>query len=296
MPQQGQQQGQAPQTSANQQVPDYRRDELAERIRQLELQNTQLRTSLDHVTRQQQPNSQQQSEPIFKPEVEQGMRQLFESWVKPIRTEFANQLGYLVDQTDEAKYMLQYGNSDKFNRFNDKVDRLRQDYQARGQYIPREEALRIVYLEETGKKAQPDPQAPPPQPQEEAPKFDPYFKAYVDPKTGKPITGIPGEMGEPQQQMQPQFQQQPQQQMQPQYPQSPQEQYQQNQQIPYQQQMQQAHVPTQSWSNGFDLGDQNPNPASPSAAPQPHRYPQIDLTSTDADLQAFEDRFGDIPL
>lgn len=291
-------QQQQQQTPPNQQqVPDHRLNELMERIRQLELQNTQLRTTVDFVTK---GNKQQQppQESAFKPDVEKALVDIIRRELNPFQEQVKNQVGLVFDATDEAKFRLQYSDP-KYAKYHAKVDQMRKEYEAQGRWIPREEALRIVYFEETGKKAAGEPQAPAAQPQ---PKFDPYFGTMVDPTTGLPMTAEqmkalqppaePDQFGQqppPQQVQQPWPQQQPQPQQQ--WTQAPQ-----NQGYPPGGQRPGHNLnPNHPMANPFGLPSQGVNQPAP-AQRQAAVPTQISLESSDADLEAFADKFGDIPL
>lgn len=297
-----------PQTPPNQQhgqVPDQRLEQIMERMRTMELENQRLRGQVDFMAQKANPQApnQQPKPSLFKPEVQDAITQLvqdrLDSVMEKERGTHRQQIGYLADQLDQAKYQMNYG-GDKYAKFQEKVDRLRQDYQARQQYITREDALRLVYFEETGKKgATPDPQAPaapPPQPV-----LDRYTGQWVDPTTGQPaqpqrFSAAPEEIEQPQQ-------------FQP----TPPAQGWQGQQQPQQQQPlpMTGNIPPggrvppgvgSPWTNphgqNFTLPNQGMNPGSPSAqAGTPTMKGPISIeTSTDADLKAFEDKYGDIAL
>ncbi len=307
-----QQQSQMPVNQQQQNVPDHRLNELQERLRQLELQNTQLRTTVDYLKQgpqngQAQPNQQ----PLFKPEVEEAIKQVVQQRIAPLETQYRQQIGYLADQLDDARFNQNYG-SEKFKPYHQKVEQVRQQALAENRYISREDALRLVYFEETGKKnVEPQPQAQ----VQTQPKFDPYFGTMVDPQTGKPITQdtsgfAPQEMvdenGNPVQthnmQAQPQnMQMQQVQQMQPQWQQAPTQQFQPQQQQQFapgaQPPRQMSNHPNgNAYGQNFQLPNQGLNQAAAPAHQQMNGRQALSLDSTDADLQAFENNFGDIPL
>ena len=278
------------------QVPDHRLSEMQERLRVLELQNMQLRTTLDQVARPQNPNQPAQPGP-FKPEVEDAITQILQRRLEPIQQQYKQQIGFLADQLDQARFEVNYG-SDKFKPYHEKVKQVRDQELAQGRYMTREEALRLVHFEETGKK-QITPE--PPKPQETAPKFDPFFGTNVDPQTGLPV--------QPNQQMQdPNWQE-----SQPQNPQVPQQfapQYQtaqppqyppQNQPYPQQtppgarQPMQTNHPYGNAYGQQFTLPNQGVNNPTHQSQPNP-RAPLNLETATEADLEAFERNFGEISL
>lgn len=279
---------QQPQMPANQQqnVPDHRIDDVMKQLQELKLQNAQLRGTIDYMKQPQQGPPQNQ-DPAFKPEVQQAIDARVKQMLEPLQTQFRQQVGYLADQLDEARYMQNYG-GEKYKPFQSKVEQIRQQALAENRYITREQALQLAYFEEgKGKNPQPDPQAQQPQ----QPVFDPFFQTYVDPVTRKPIMqNQTGEAPQEAPEMQaPQWQQeqQPQQQQQPQFG------------------MQQPGAGQRGvHPNGnafgqqpqqFNLPQQGMNPQAPSYQARDARQP-LDLGASDADLQAFEDNFGDIPL
>lgn len=278
------QQQQPPQMSSNP-VPDHRLDELNERLRNMELQNQQLRGQIDYMSKVSNPGKKPDETPAFKPEVEAAIMATVQKIVEPLQMQHKQQIGYLVDQLDQTKFQSQYG-GERYAKIIPKVERLREQYQAQNQYITREQALQMVWFEETGKKQlNPDPQAAP-APAKMEPKFDPYFGTYVDPQTGKPLT--PEQIGALQQPQTPppqQTQQAPQQTQQPWQP---------GNQIPGQQApaTQFAQQPPQQ---NFQLPGQGVNGA---AAPSFQNAPRGPLTleASEQDLKAFEENFGDIPL
>lgn len=288
-----------PQGQGNQ-LPEHRLAELENRLRQAELQNTQLRTTLDFVQRGQQNPAQAPQQSAFKPEVADAIKQLVNERLAPMETQHKQQIGFLVDQLDAAKFQLNYG-AEKFAPYQEKVEQIRQQEIARGNFVPREEILRMVYFEETGKKnVQPAPEAPA---APKAPVFDPYFNTYVDPDTKLPIQPnqnfAPEQMQEqpqnmPPQQMppaQPQFQPQPQQNWQP--PQQPQ----QFQVQPGARQPNQTmHPHGNAYGQNFGLPGQGVNTPAQSGTQSNPRAPLNLETATEADLQAFENSFGEIPL
>lgn len=289
---------QNPQVPPNQNLPQHRLDELMGEVKALRDQNQQLRGQIDYISRgQQQQNQQQQSQPQppkspFDENIDRALEEKF-AWMmqqklNPLVDQFKQQIGYVVDRTDEVSFQNQYGN-ERYKKYLDKVNTIRRDYEQRGQYIPREEALRIAYFEETGKKPQPAPQEQ--QPQQEQPKFDPYFGKMVGPD-GKPLTENPEAVQQPLQQQQPTTQapgwqqypeqQQPPQQMQPQ------------QQMPngFSPQENQNHPTTNPFGQLPDQGINNPYPGNPQAT----GHLTLDIQANDSDLKAFEDKYGDVPL
>lgn len=280
-----------------QQVPDHRLDEMQKQMRQLELQNAQLRATMDHL-RQPQGN-QPPVNPIFKPEVEDAIKQVVNQRLGPIETQYRQQIGFLADQLDKTKYELNYS-GEKFKPYHDKVEQVHAQAIAENRYISREDALRLVFFEETGKKnVEPEPQAP----TNTQPKFDPFFGTVIDPQTGKPVATDTSGFA-PQEQVDQngnQIMQPPAHNMQPPAQpqwQQPQQQFQQpqQQQVPPGAQSQQTQHPFGNAYGQFQLPQQGMNNPQAPAHQQPTGREALDLTSSDAALQAFENNFGDIPL
>lgn len=284
-----------PPPNQGQQVPAFRQDEIMNELRALRDQNQQLRGQIDYLSasqRQQiqQPQQADQYKSPFEESVDRALTEKFQRMIQgtldPLVNQFKQQIGYVVDRTDEVAFQTQYGN-ERYKKYLDKVEDIRSEYQRRGQYIPREEALRIAYFEETGKKPTPQPQEQ--APQQPQPKFDPFFGTMVGPD-GKPIQeGM--EMEQQQQQQMPTNQA-------PGWQQFPQQQ-------PPQQQMQQQPMPSgfapqpnqnHPMTNPFgqlpDQGMNNPYPGNP----QQSGHLSLDVYASDNDLKAFEDKYGDVPL
>lgn len=296
-----------------QSVPDHRFDEVMEKMRLLEMQNQQLRGQIDMMAKtgqqQGQPGQTQQNSP-FKPEVQQAITELVNQRLEQERTGFRQQIGMLYDQLDAVNFSAKYS-GDKFAKYHDKVDRLRQQYQSQNQYITREDALRMVYFEETGKKdvaPQPQAQTPPPQQQ---PVYDPYFQTWVDPQTGRPIAGPQATPAPEEGEADPNQQQQPGQQ---QWQRPPPPAQQQQWAPPTQAQAPQAqptghfvpghrtppganHPHGNAYGQTFQLPNQGLNQqAAPTHQAQGGARSPLSLESSEADLAAFENQFGDIPL
>lgn len=294
---------QAAQPNQQQQVPDHRYEELRKELTQLKMQNQQLRGHLDAVTQRQTPQGPQEpASQVFKPEVVKELQRLIGEAITPVRGEMQNQLGMVYDATDEAKFRLHYGDK-RFEKYLPRVEEIRTELQAQGKWIPREQALQMAYFEDTGKKPAPAaPQAPAPQ----APVFDPYLQTYVDPATQKPyaqneamppqgaVDPTQQQVQTPQQQFVPQWQQPVQQQAQPQHqPWQPQPTGMERNN-PYQHQHY-AQSPQQQQPN-FQLPQQGMNPAAMPEHQRNQGHQAIDLESSESQLDAFEKKFGDIPL
>jgi hypothetical protein len=269
-----------PQTPPGQQnaVPDHRFEEIQAQMRKLEMQNQQLRGHIDAMTQRQaatQPPPEEENG--FKPEVAQQLEKFIKKHVEPLQHELKNSLGLLYDSQDEVRFQQTY-NGDRWTKYRPKVEQLRQEMQAQGKWVTREQALQMVYFEETGKK-------PAPEATKEAtkPVYDPYFNGLVDPATGlpvKPQVAAPVQEEQWTQEPAPQAPAQPQWQQQP-----PQGQWQQ----PPQQMMQQ---PKQQ----FGLPDQGINPAFSSEHQNVRAPRELSIDASDAELAAFEKTMGDIPF
>lgn len=301
---------QPPQMPVNQQqnqVPDHRIDEMQRQLQELKLQNTQLRTTVDFLKQGPQQGQPTNEQPLFKPEVEQAIMKVVQQRLQPMEQHFRQQVGFLADQLDESRFQLNYGN-EKFKPYIPKVEQVRQQALAENRYITREEALRLVYFEETGKKNV-EPQPPQNQPPAQ-PKFDPYFGTMVDPATGKPIAPQTSGFAPEEQVDQNGNPMQP--------PVHNMQQPQQPQQMPWQQPPPQGMTQPQQFQgygpgamppqnvgnhpNGnaygqhFQLPSQGVNQPMAPAHQQGNGRAALSLDSSDADLQAFEQNFGDIPL
>jgi len=277
------------------QLPEHRQDDVADRLRQIENENNQLRGQINMMAQNLKQPAAPTQEPAFESPFDENVDQALtkkiqhaiQGIINPMQEKMTNQIGFLVDQNDSLKYNQSYS-GDRFSKYKDKVESLRQDYQTRGQYIPREEALRIVYFEETGKKAA----AAPPTPTTQEPKFDPYFGTMVNPETGAPLT--PEEMINHQNTQQPAPVAQPAQ---------PIQMNQMNQQPAAQvpapptafspQQPQNTQAPFPGMGELPQQGMNQPHGGEQQTAPSNQSF---DVYASDDQLQAFENKFGDIPL
>jgi len=273
-----------PQTPPGQQqaVPDHRFEELQAQMKKIEMQNQQLRGHIDAMTQRQNQNTPpQEEENGFKPEVAQQLEKFIKKHVEPLQAELKNSLGLLYDSQDEVRFQQTY-NGDRWSKFRPKVEQLRQEMQSQGKWVTREQALQMVYFEETGKKPAPEQGK-----QETAtPVYDPYFNGLVDPNTGLPVKQQATE-----QQPQEMF---PQEQTQGNWQQAAQNQQQNQQQAPQQNGMNAQG--NQQQNPGFTLPQQGVNSAF---APehQTVRAPrELSINASDAELEAFEKTMGDIPF
>jgi hypothetical protein len=166
------------QTTQQQQqmIPKYRFDEILDRVRALEDQNNQLRGTLDAVyTKQQQAQQpQQQEESPFEPGTRKAIQQEFQKLLDKEKQTFGQQLGHLYDRNDELAFQVKYGQ--KYGSYSDRIDRVRQERARQGAFISREDALKLVVFEETGRKPQPTATKP------TTPVLDPYTQRIVEPE------------------------------------------------------------------------------------------------------------------
>jgi hypothetical protein len=274
-------------------VPDHRLEELQNELKAMRDQNSQLRGQVDYMAKNIN-GPQAPAKPVespFDPKVDEALNAkiqgMFQNLIDPLKQTVEQQIGFVVDKTDELSYKQQY-NNDRFAKFNDKVETLRQDYQTKGQYLPREEALKIVYFEETGRKASPEQIQATPEPQPQ-PQFDQWSQSFIDPVTGQPVD--PATVNQEQHFVPPQ-----------ETPPAPQP----TQVMPGAQHQRQA-MPT-----GFEQNQHSNHPHSnpygqPPALPgqgvnapasQPHGNPNqitnLELGASDAELEAFEQKFGNV--
>jgi hypothetical protein len=269
-----------PQTHPGQQIPDHRFDELQSQMRKLEMQNQQLRGHIDAMTQRQATQAPQEEENGFKPEVAQQLEKFIKRHVEPLQAELKNSLGLLYDSQDEVRFQQSY-NGDRWAKYKPKVEQLRQEMQAQGKWVTREQALQMVYFEETGKKPAPEAAK-----QEAAPKYDPYFNTMVDPATGLPYKGQPAQAPQETEFKTEQAPMSPQQ-----MPwQQPAAQWQQPQQA--KQELPYGNKPTQK----FGLPDQGVNSAFAPEHQAPRAPRELTIDASDAELDAFEKTMGDIPF
>jgi hypothetical protein len=278
---------QAPQPNpaqSNQQVPDHRLDEMQRRLRELETQNAQLRGQVDILAKPQQaPTQGDDPYKAFDPKVGDALKTVLTTEVQKLQETFRQQIGFLYDKADSLEFDTKYG-SERFQKLRDRVEQIRQEQQLKGQWVSREQALQMAHFEATGKKPMPDQKKEEPAPAQQ-PVWDQYLQTYVDPTTGKPAQ-IPTLQTQPEPQP-PQASQTPQ--VPPQnIPQAPPQAPPQNfQGVP-------GTVPGE-----LNLSDQLPGqgvnaPAAP--APNQQGHMAVDLGSSEQDLDAWAEKYGDVPL
>jgi hypothetical protein len=161
-------------------------------IRELKEQNAQLRGQIDVLAKGPAGAPEPKADSKFDPQVAEAIKGIVMEQLAPLQGQIKQQIGYLYDKTDEVTYETRYG-SERFVKLKDRVDQIRHEQQLKGNWVSREEALRIAHFEQTGKK----PQADPPKPEEQVKaQWDPYLQQYVDP-TGKVVP--PPVVAQPQQ-------------------------------------------------------------------------------------------------
>lgn len=163
------------------QVPDYRLQEMAEQLRRLDEENRRMRGMLDQVAARpvvQQPPPQE--ERLFDEPVDRALDKKMQKAMTPVVEQFKNQIGMLYDQNDLLRFQQMYG-ADTYDKYKDKVERIREERQRFGQYVSREDAYKHVFYEETSKKAGLKPEPPVVQPQATGPQIDPYTGMLMNP-------------------------------------------------------------------------------------------------------------------
>lgn len=166
------------------QVPDHRFEELMQRVRQAEQENMRLRGTVDAMMQRQpaQPQTPPEESP-FAPEVDRALAARFDREIKqrltPLEQQHRQAFGALADQNDHLRFSLQYG-PETYEKYKDKIERVREERsRVNGQWVSREDAFRLAYYDENGKKPAPSPATIPSQAQ--APQVDPYTGMYTQP-------------------------------------------------------------------------------------------------------------------
>ena len=124
-------------------LPTHRNDEIADRLRQMETENAQLRGQVNMMAQQFKPQQPAQTPPVESPFDEAVDRALNEkinsvitSALNPLQERVTQQIGFLVDRNDELAFNQSYS-GDRFSKYRDKVEALRKEYETKGQYLPR---------------------------------------------------------------------------------------------------------------------------------------------------------------
>lgn len=171
-------QGQPTRTTQQQQqmIPKHRFDEVLDRLRTLEDQNLQLRSTLDTVySRQQQTQPQQTEDSPFEPGTLKALQREFGRMLEKEKEAFKHQIGYLHDQNDALAFELKWGQ--KYGDYSDKIEKLRQMKSSQGQYITREDALKLLVFEKEGKIVKPQTT------KQKTQRFDAYTQTVVEDET-----------------------------------------------------------------------------------------------------------------
>lgn len=164
------------------QVPDQRLQQISDQLRQIAQENAQLRAHIDAQTQAiRQPIAPKPA--LFDERTQQALDQYVNEKMKPIVTDYQNRLGFMADQTDALKFQLEHG-VDTYKKNAEKIEALRQEKQAQGQWIPRSDAYKFVHYEETSKKPAVIPEAP------KGPMFDPYVQKWVTPDSALPPSQV----------------------------------------------------------------------------------------------------------
>jgi hypothetical protein len=270
----------------NGQVPDYRLQEMQSQMRQMAEENKRLRNTFDQMMIQQRQPAQQQQEQKspFAPEVDSAIEQKFRALVQPIVHQTQQTIGSLIDQNDQLRFNQTYG-GETYQKYSDRIERLREDRGRMGQYVSREDAYKHIYFEETNKKPQIKPE-PPKAPT--GPQFDPYTgRVLLSPESEQVDPNqIPQDPNQPQALQQPNQMQPNQIQQQNFQAMNPNQQYQQPMQ--QQQQVQQQELPP--------LPQASMNPSSAPMASSQGRIGNLDLETDNRNLDTWANKYGDIPL
>ena len=158
-------------------VPDHRFDELMQRVRASEEQNQRLRGTVEALMARQPQQAQpaQSEESPFQPEVERALQARFEremaKRLQPLEQQHRNAFGAMADSNDHLRFALQYG-QDTYEKNKEKIERIREERSRQGQWVSREDAYRHIFFDENGKKPAVSPA--PAQRLPEAPSIDPY--------------------------------------------------------------------------------------------------------------------------
>lgn len=264
---------QQPQQSTPQ-VPDQRFNEIQAQVRELREQNVALRNQVDMFAKMSRPNAQPEQKQIFQPDVDQALTQKFQQMLQPIQQQVTQAIGMQHDRIDRTEFQSKYSNS-PLKEYMPEVERIMEDNKLQNRWIPREQVIQYVHFQQTGRKAQePTQQSAPAQPQAT---YNPYLGQWTGPD-GKP-TAPPAQAVQPQglppqsvEMVQPQTQQA-----------SPVQQVQQPASNQY--------VPNQT----PNLPPSTPPPQSVAAMSQTQAI-GLDLKADDKALNAWADKYGDVPL
>jgi hypothetical protein len=175
----------------------------------------------------------------------------------------------LWERTDLAEFRATRG-VDTYDKYKDKIESLRQDKMRQGQFITRDEAYKFVHFDETGKKPRDNVSAAPTEPPK--PVWDPYLQQYTLPKQDAPVQAVAPQVAQPpnQQQVAPPAQPQV-------TPPNP--------------------TVTMDGVQDFNLPPQGPMRSSVATPPAASQGPiNLEVNSNPQTLEAFEAKYGDVPL
>lgn len=245
------------------QVPDHRIEEMMQNFRRMEQENMRLRGTVDALMAQRTQAPEPQEDSPFQPEVERALQARFDREMakrfQPIEQQTKAAIGALADQNDQLRFSLMYG-QDTLTKYQDKIERIREERSRAGQWISREDAYKHIFFEEKGKQPAATPQAA------QAP-----AAPAIDPYTGMMREQAPVETQPPQapQQAVP---------FQPAAPVAP--------QVP---QVEQTSVPP--------LPPQTMSPVTPATQTQITNVPaKLELEMDSKQYDAWADKFANIPL
>lgn len=243
-------------------VPDHRLEEVMNRLRTLEQENARLRGTIDATYSRMAPAQPEPEDSPFQPEVERALQAKFDRELakrfQPIEQQTKAAIGALADQNDALRFALTYG-QDEYTKYQDKIERLREERSRMGQWVSREDAYRHIYFEENRKKPTANPQ---PAAVTQAPTLDPYTgmvreQAAVDtpPQSAQPA--VPFQQAQPP--------------------------------TPPEVKVEQTTLPP--------LPPQSTAPLAPSTPQQQINIPsKLDIALDEKTLSSWADRYGDIPL
>ena len=181
-----------PQAPANN-LPDHRLDDIAKQLTALKTENLQLRQTLGTVHQSMvAPKGVSPTEvpKLFEEKLQDAVEKIIDfkqnqflnKHVNPINQKMETAYGNLADQNDKVSFAHQYGSDEKFKQYLPKMEELRQEQIAQGNWVSREQALQLAFFEEEGRKAPAAVAAPP------TPEFDSVMNTFVHPGTQIPWT------------------------------------------------------------------------------------------------------------
>lgn len=158
-----------------QQVPDQRLQQLMETMRRLEEQNQQLRGTINALVGKQTEPPAPPEESDFAPEIDKALNKkvdaLLQKRLAAIDQEVKQRTGFVHDRTDRLEFQQKFG-TEVWDKYGQKIEELRMNAERQGRWLPREEAYKHIFFEETARKPTPKPQAP------KGPQFDPYLQRW----------------------------------------------------------------------------------------------------------------------